>query len=344
MYSEGNSSRTGTPDYVYLDKHIRTLPQAEAVSVYSVTEQVQTFSSGMRETLFMKRTDGFFWQILDFEFIEGGPFTEIDNEQAAMVAVINETTRNRLVKKDQAVGETIQVDEQTFRVVGVVKDVSFLRLVPFSDVWVPLRTAKAPNYFLQEGGAFWAIILAKDRADIPAIKQEVRAQLPFVELPSRFDTADSRAETLLEFQARTLFGEDEAGRPFRLFLAIGIFMLLFMLLPAINLVNLNVSRIMERVSEIGVRKAFGASSWTLVGQFVVENLLLTGIGGLIGLGMAYGVLGLLSAGDLILYGQFVVNLRIFFYTLLLVFAFGLLSGVYPAWRMSRLHPAEALSQ
>ena len=56
-----------------------------------------------------------------------------------------------------------------------------------------------------------------------------------------------------------------------------------MLLPAVNLININVSRIMERASEIGVRKAFGASSLTLVGQFVVENVLLTLIGGAIGL-------------------------------------------------------------
>ena len=48
-----------------------------------------------------------------------------------------------------------------------------------------------------------------------------------------------------------------------------------MLLPTVNLVNLNVSRILERASEIGVRKAFGASSRTLVAQFLVENLVLT---------------------------------------------------------------------
>ena len=56
-----------------------------------------------------------------------------------------------------------------------------------------------------------------------------------------------------------------------------------MLLPTVNLVNLNVSRMMERASEIGVRKAFGASSRTLVGQFVVENVALSLIGGAVGL-------------------------------------------------------------
>ena len=63
-----------------------------------------------------------------------------------------------------------------------------------------------------------------------------------------------------------------------------------MLLPTVNLVNINLSRILDRASEIGVRKAFGASSRTLVGQFVVENLVLTLIGGAIGLLLAAAVL------------------------------------------------------
>ena len=70
--------------------------------------------------------------------------------------------------------------------------------------------------------------------------------------------------------------------------------LLFVLLPTVNLVNINVSRIMERASEIGVRKAFGASARTLVGQFIVENVLLTLIGGLIGLVLSLFVLRALN--------------------------------------------------
>ena len=64
-----------------------------------------------------------------------------------------------------------------------------------------------------------------------------------------------------------------------MFSIIGMVALLFMLLPVVSLVNINTTRILERASEIGVRKAFGGSSLTLVGQFVVENVILTLLGG-----------------------------------------------------------------
>jgi len=118
---------------------------------------------------------------------------------------------------------------------------------------------------------------------------------------------------------------------------------LFMLLPAVNLVNLNISRIMERAPEIGVRKAFGASSWTLVGQFVVENVFLTLVGAAIGLAVTAIVLQAINASGLILYAELSLNYRIFGWGVVLAVAFGLLSGVYPAWRMSRMHPVQALN-
>jgi len=119
-------------------------------------------------------------------------------------------------------------------------------------------------------------------------------------------------------------------------------MLLFMALPALNLINLNTGRILERSSEIGVRKAFGASSTTLVGQFVVESLVLSLLGGALGFALSGVVLGALNASGVIPYAELTLNLRIFFWGVAFSAAFGLLSGAYPAWRMSRLHPVEAL--
>jgi putative ABC transport system permease protein len=119
-------------------------------------------------------------------------------------------------------------------------------------------------------------------------------------------------------------------------------MLLFMLLPTLNLVNINLSRILDRASEIGVRKAFGASSRTLVGQFVVEYLVLTLLGALLGLLLAVPVLAALNESGLLPYARLGLNFRVFLYGLALAVFFGVLSGVYPAWRMSKLHPVQAL--
>jgi putative ABC transport system permease protein len=117
---------------------------------------------------------------------------------------------------------------------------------------------------------------------------------------------------------------------------------LFALIPTVNLVNINVSRIMERASEIGVRKAFGAPARTLVVQFLVENVLLTILGGLIGLVLTAFVIRALNNSGIVRYAQFTMNIRVFAYGMLIALVFGIVSGVYPAWRMSRLNPVDAL--
>ncbi len=193
-------------------------------------------------------------------------------------------------------------------------------------------------------GNHMAMILARDAADIPALKAEFRALLNQVEFtdPRNFNRFESAAETFFEFTARLFGTTDMESQPRRFFIGLIIAAILFMVLPTINLININVSRIMERASEIGVRKAFGASSRTLVGQFIVENLLLTLIGGALGFGLSRLALSAITSSGLLPYAEFNLNYRIFLYGLLTAIIFGLISGVYPAWKMSRLHPVEAL--
>jgi len=118
--------------------------------------------------------------------------------------------------------------------------------------------------------------------------------------------------------------------------------LLFMLLPALNLININISRIMERSSEIGVRKAFGASGKTLVGQFIVENMILTFLGCVIGLALSFVILQIINSSDLISHMQLRINFTVLIFSILACLVFGFLSGVYPAWRMSRVQVVTAL--
>ena len=196
-------------------------------------------------------------------------------------------------------------------------------------------------------GEFIGLILARSRADLPAVKAEFEARRREAERhlpdPKTFKTFHAYADTLFEAAVRQIAPGDTSEIQFgRVWAVLFLLMLLFMLLPTLNLVNINLSRILDRASEIGVRKAFGASSRTLVGQFVVENVVLTLIGAAIGFVLASLVLGALNASGLIAYAHLELNYRIFLYGLALALFFGVLSGVYPAWRMSKLHPVQAL--
>jgi putative ABC transport system permease protein len=345
-----HSTRSGFAGYKFLDQYIRPmaeLPGVESVAVVSMPSTVISFLNGRRIESDFKRTDGEFWRVLRFEFLEGAPFTADDDRNARFVAVINETTRQKFFGGATAVGKTIEADGQRFRVVGVVKDVPSLRLVPYADIWVPFGTSPSPAYKQDLVGHNMGLIVARSRADFPQIKAEVAARLKEAagrDLPgTEFENLLGGADTPFEALSRLLLSQKASeSRPERLLAILLTVALVFMLLPTVNLVNLNLSRILDRASEIGVRKAFGASSSTLVGQFVVENVVLTLVGALLGLAVSGAVLHAINVSGLIPYAQLSLNVRVFLAGLGLALFFGLLSGVYPAWRMSRLHPVKAL--
>ena len=266
--------------------------------------------------------------------------------------MINQATKEKFFGSEPALGKFIEADRQHFRIVGVVRNV--FRQIPFADIWVPISTSRDPEYRESLISNFKGLILAHSSSDFDRIKKDFHALVSRVELPSsEFNTFQSEAETLFDSFAREQLGGvystdkdysktglGSESVKFSAVLVLAAF--LFMLLPTINLVNINISRIIERASEIGVRKSFGASSGTLVGQFLVENLLLTFIGGIIGFILSVIVLQIITNSGMIQYAEFHLNLRMFFYAFVLIIVFGVFSGVYPAWKMAHMHPVNAL--
>jgi putative ABC transport system permease protein len=342
-----NSTWSSDAGYLLFDRYARNLPGVEDLTIFSSFQTVSTYLGETRISSSLKRTDAAFWRVFDFTFLEGGPYGQSDVDEARFVAVISRESRQRLFGGAAALGKSFEADGQTFRVVGVVENVSDMRFVPFGDLFTPLTTAKSDAYKQQIMGGFHAVALARTTDDMPIIREEFNARLTRVELP---DPEQNKAlvapfETHYDSIAREGPWADRKSperQGYKLTLLVAVLALLFVTLPTVNLININVSRILERASEIGVRKAFGAPTRTLVAQFVVENVILTLAGGAIGLVLSALVLRALNQSGFIAHAAFAVNLRVFGYAVLLAVGFGLISGVYPAWRMARLHPVEAL--
>ncbi len=342
-----NASWSGSAGYGLLDGHARDLPGVERFSITRNAMLTATYQHGTRHELYVRYADADYWPIFSFRFLEGAPFGPDDVKSGAGTAVINAATRDRVFGGDAALGKAIDVEGRSFRVVGVVANVPLTRYASFADVWLPNSTLVGDTYKADLLGPFSGILLARDRADMPRIRAEFAARVKQLVPPDpkHFDRVVAAAETLPEFVARSMLtahGDGETAGAARLWGAIALVAVLFMLLPAINLVNLNVSRIMERASEIGVRKSFGASTRQLIGQFVLENVVLTLAGGFVAFALSAAVLDLLNRSGLLAYSHFVLSVRVFAAGLAAAVFFGLLSGVYPAWRMARLQPADAL--
>lgn len=332
----------GSISYYFLNKYVKSLKTPENVSITSFFQKTVTYNNGKKYKIAMKYTDAAFWQIMDFKFTEGKAFTEEDVKNINQVAIINEATKEKYFGNESAIGKYIEADWKKFKVIGVVKDVPIIRILAYGDVWVPITNTKEDITSYSMNGNYQAIVLARNKSDFPIIKAEFQKHLEQVEFQDdTYDSIKGGTDTILESTSREMFGFDDSKVHFLFFISLGL-MILFMLLPAMNLVNININRIIERYSEIGIRKSFGASSITLVGQFIVENIILTLLGGFIGLILTLIVLSLFNASNIIPYAHFMMNYRIFGYAILITLLFGLISGVYPAWRMSRLNPVQAL--
>ena len=341
---DGHARRTSPLGYKVIETYLRPMASLERVAAVTLPRTVSVYKDGQVSAMALRRTDAEYWKVLEFTLLAGRLITAEDDQQGRHVAVLNQTSAERLFGKGQAIGQKISAGGQLLEVIGVVRDEFHLNA--YADIWAPISTYPSAGFRNEMAGDFVALLLARDAADLPAIRQEVAriAGTVVFDDPKKWASGQFWADSKLDILARTVFNRmevlDSGGT--RLLAIIGAAMLLFMLLPALNLVNLNVGRVLERSGEIGVRKAFGATSWQLMGQLIVENILLCLAGGVLGLLGTAATLAWLESSGLIPYLRVDLNFAVLGYGMLLTLIFGLLSGLLPAWKMSRLEPVHAL--
>src|SRR5687768_2413615 len=337
-----NSQSSGPMSFYFLNHYAGSLKTPEKVAISSLFEGTNTYVNNKKITVNYKYTNSEFWDVLDFDFLEGKSFNKQQVSNGEKVAVISEEIKKKYFGDSQtAVGKYIEADNEKYRVSGVVKSVPITMYMIYSDIYLPYTVSKSDYNKITYRGSYTAILMAASKEEVPAMQQEYEQMISRIPMISKdYDKIFSHADTFITGYLRT--GREEISGVTYAFMAIAIFVLFVMLLPTLNLVNINITRIMERSSEIGVRKAFGASSRTLALQFVIENIILTFFGGFLGVVLSLIIIQIFNSSNLIPNLELSMNFTVLFIGIITCFAFGFLSGVYPAWRMSRMNVVNAL--
>ena len=328
--------------FYFFDHYVSTIKTIDKIAISSAQKSSNAYVNNKKLVIAYKYTNADYWKVLNYKFLEGRPYGDQEIKSAERVAVITEETKEAYFGDVKSViGQYISADNINYRVIGVVENVSGSVRNLTGDMYIPYTlSTDSKNTGLM--GTYNAILLARSEDDIPKMKKEFAQMVKKLPIPPDFDKIYCNADGFKTSLTRRLAGNSTNDGLTKVFTVAGLFVLLFLLLPTINLVNINITRIMERSSEIGVRKAFGASSKTLVYQFIVENLILTFIGGIIGVFLSVLVIYLINESDYISNFNLSLNLTVLFLSLLTCVLFGLISGVYPAWRMSKLNIVKAL--
>lgn len=297
-------------------------------------------------------TDPAFWKLFDFRFLYGHPFDEADFQSGLPNVVITDYLASRLFGSTDVVGrEMLMNNTFSCRVVGVVSRPTRAAFEVFADAWLPYSSNKS---FLSPGwcdgicGPFAATILAPEQSAFPAIAREIQQNVARYNAGKADYTLSLLDPLTILDRALGNYGHYESPRRgwADYFRQTGLVLLFLLLVPALNLTGLVQSAVQRRRSEMGLRKAFGATGGRLFTQVVCENLVVTLIGGAAGILLAVGLLYfgrsyLLSADTEITWGMIFQPL-LFVAALLLSLLLNLLGAALPAYRVSRGEIVDAL--
>ena len=363
--TEGQGNGSSRLSYPTIKECLFSMQTPEAVTailpIGEQTEFIQTPGSDEVYNGLVMGTDVAFWKIFQFRFLAGKPYTEEEFTSGIRKAVVSESLARRLFNTSDATGKTFLLNFEEYQVSGVVEDVPSIAQFCYAEMWIPftnrpsqIQGSKWCDFIL---GHMQPYILAKKPGDFDAIRREAEENCRrySANIPQYNFVLNEQPDTVLRAWLRT----DSFASPKFMKLFIQIFSVIFLLLlvPSINLTGMTASRMKKRMEELGIRKAFGAQNRTLLLQILYENLLLTLLGGLIGLLISYGLIFMLKGwllgnydwdgssltASIDLSPGMLINPAIFGYTLIFCLILNLMSALVPAWRALRRPIVDALN-
>src|SRR5579863_3733362 len=320
---------------------VTNLPQITHITP-SVDKQANVQYDNRDFTLTASGNEPNVYAIRSLKLGQGRFYNMEDQVQRARVAVIGSEAKEKLFSGRNALGENIRINGLSFEVVGILSakmqegndDINRTVYVPFTT----MSDLKDTHYL----DMIWFTYETPEFEKIePAVRTIMAGQHKFSQADRQAVRVFNLMTQLHQFQIITLGLKILMGFIGTLTLSIG----------GVGLMNIMLVSVTQRTREIGVQKALGAPRYYILFQFLAEALTITFMGGVLGVILAYGVA--LSVGKLTLYSAFAKNgeagdIRLIIApgtliaSTIILAAVGLISGMIPAFRASRLDPIEAL--
>jgi putative ABC transport system permease protein len=281
-----------------------------------------------------------FPQVRDYQIAEGSFFTNDDVTSDHRVVVLGQTVVDNLFGSTDPIGKTIKISRQSFRVVGVFApkggtgfgSQDNVVVAPITTVWAYLTGSRGKTISQIVASASSPSTVTRAETEITAILME------------RHGISDaSQADFQLQSQQDILTQATSIATA--LTLVLGAIAGISLVVGGIGIMNIMLVTVTERTREIGIRKAIGARRRDILIQFLIEAMVLSGLGG--ALGIAVGAVLATEAHNIpaIASSSFptpVVSPPSVLLAFVVSVAIGLFFGIYPANRAARLRPIEAL--
>ncbi|HEY6138406.1 MAG TPA: ABC transporter permease [Thermoanaerobaculia bacterium] len=318
-----------------LKRLIAARPNSELITAVPTLNTVRNIRYGDNDVrgVFTQGTTAEFLETSTASFTEGRFFTETESRGGANVCVLGYDVAEVLFPHESALGKTVRIDGNPFRVVGVyAKQGTFLGLFSF-DTYAVVPLAAFQKVFSSRLDTSIRVKM-KDKNRMEAARGEVIGDMRRVRglAPEQMDDFSVNAQDAV----RTTLDPIKRG-----IAVAGLFVTgLALFVGAIGIMNITYVSVKERTREIGTRKALGARRRTILLQFLIEAVSICLIGGLAGIALCWAISAAVAAAMPKFPMQFSITLIVV--GLIVSTVTGIFSGLAPAVSASRLDPIEAL--
>lgn len=289
-------------------------------------------------------TTPLWFELVQRAVVDGRVLNRSDNEARSPVAVLTEYGARRLLAADNTVGQVLRIGSYAFKIVGIVKseegEAANIQLPDQQvDAYIPIEVARV--YFGDISFRMSSGSIEREMVELHQIIVEVE-NIGDVEptakaIETMLHRFHKRKDYTVSVPLALLRQAEATKRTFNIVL--GSIACISLLVGGIGIMNIMLASVTERTREIGIRRAIGAKKKQIIYQFLVETVILSTIGGLIGLSLGTTIPWIITHLSKM---PTVITPWSIFFPLLISVAIGVIFGLYPAIKAAAVDPIIAL--